>query len=88
MPAPVQTPRVPCRTPQSWQPRLMRRQVKLLALLSVVSLQPGDILKDERYEIKEFLRTGQEKKIYLVRVLHALGFEILNTRDRRPPEVC
>ena len=27
--------------------------------------QPGDILKDGRYEIKEFLRTGQEKKIYL-----------------------
>jgi serine/threonine protein kinase len=30
-------------------------------------IQPGDILKDGRYEIKEFLRTGQEKKIYLAR---------------------
>ena len=29
------------------------------------AIQPGDILKDGRYEIKEFLRTGQEKKIYL-----------------------
>jgi serine/threonine protein kinase len=28
-------------------------------------IQPGDVLKDGRYEIKEFLRTGQEKKIYL-----------------------
>jgi len=30
-----------------------------------IAIQPGDILKDGRYEIKEFLRTGQEKKIYL-----------------------
>jgi serine/threonine protein kinase len=30
-------------------------------------IQPGDILKDGRYEIKEFLRTGQDKKIYLAR---------------------
>ena len=30
-----------------------------------ITIQPGDILKDGRYEIKEFLRTGQEKKIYL-----------------------
>ena len=29
------------------------------------AIQPGDILKGGRYEIKEFLRTGQEKKIYL-----------------------
>ena len=28
-------------------------------------IQPGDILKDGRYEIKEFLRAGQGKKIYL-----------------------
>src|SRR5271163_3394830 len=28
-------------------------------------IQPGDILKDGRYEIQEFLRTGQGKKIYL-----------------------
>src|SRR5580693_383940 len=32
-----------------------------------IAIQPGDILKDGRYEIKEFLRTGQEKKIYLAR---------------------
>src|SRR5262245_15801789 len=31
------------------------------------AIQPGDVLKDGRYEIKEFLRTGQEKKIYLAR---------------------
>jgi serine/threonine protein kinase len=31
------------------------------------AIQPGDILKDGRYEIKEFLRAGQEKKIYLAR---------------------
>jgi serine/threonine protein kinase len=31
------------------------------------AIQPGDILKDGRYEIKEFLREGQEKKIYLAR---------------------
>ena len=30
-----------------------------------IPIQPGDILRDGRYEIKEFLRTGQEKKIYL-----------------------
>ena len=30
-----------------------------------ITIQPGDILKDGRYEIKEFLRKGQEKKIYL-----------------------
>jgi serine/threonine protein kinase len=30
-----------------------------------MAIQPGDVLKDGRYEIKEFLRTGQEKKIYL-----------------------
>ena len=32
-----------------------------------IPIQPGDILKDGRYEIKEFLRTGQGKKIYLAR---------------------
>src|ERR1700678_12468 len=32
-----------------------------------IPIQPGDILKDGRYEIKEFLRTGQEKNIYLAR---------------------
>jgi serine/threonine protein kinase len=31
------------------------------------TIQQGDVLKDGRYEIKEFLRTGQEKKIYLAR---------------------
>ncbi len=31
------------------------------------TIQPGDVLKDGRYEIEEFLRTGQEKKIYLAR---------------------
>ena len=29
------------------------------------AFQSGDVLKDGRYEIKQFLRTGQEKKIYL-----------------------
>ena len=29
------------------------------------ALEVGDVLKDGRYEIKQFLRTGQEKKIYL-----------------------
>jgi serine/threonine protein kinase len=32
-----------------------------------IPIQPGDVLKDGRYEIKEFLRTGQEKNIYLAR---------------------
>ena len=31
------------------------------------AIQPGDSLKDGRYEIEEFLGTGQEKKIYLAR---------------------
>jgi serine/threonine protein kinase len=30
-----------------------------------IALQPGDVLKDGRYEIKQPLGTGQEKKIYL-----------------------
>jgi serine/threonine protein kinase len=30
-----------------------------------IAIQPGDVLKDGRYEIKEFLRAGQEKKVYL-----------------------
>jgi serine/threonine protein kinase len=35
-----------------------------------MEIQPGDILKDGRYEVKEFLRTGQEKKIYRARDRH------------------
>ena len=34
------------------------------------SVQPGDSLKDGRYEIKELLGTGQEKKIYLAHDRH------------------
>ena len=30
-----------------------------------IALQPGDVLKNGRYEIKQLLGTGQEKKIYL-----------------------
>jgi len=30
-----------------------------------IAIQPGDVLKDGRYEIKQSLGTGQEKKIYL-----------------------
>ena len=33
-------------------------------------IQPGDVLKDGRYEIKEFRGTGQEKKIYLASDRH------------------
>jgi len=29
------------------------------------ALQPGDVLRDGRYEIREFLRTGQDKEIYV-----------------------
>ena len=28
-------------------------------------IQPGDVLKDGRYEVKQFLRAGQEKQVYL-----------------------
>ena len=30
-----------------------------------MAFQPGDILKDGRYEIEQFLRKGKEKQIYL-----------------------
>jgi serine/threonine protein kinase len=30
-----------------------------------IAIQPGDVLKGGRYEIKDFLGTGQEKEIYL-----------------------
>ena len=35
-----------------------------------ITIQPGGVLKDGRYEIKEFLGTGQEKKIYLASDRH------------------